>query len=142
LRQLFFSDADVERPKVEAELLCVVMLAKQVELNPSINAESLIKEQHQTESTNQKHIGLCPKCKSEVLEGSTGYFCKRGQCGFKIAGVFMGQVLNTSQVKKLLQNGRTDLLSDFVYESGERFSACLIINDGGNVRLEFPTVNR
>jgi hypothetical protein len=45
LKWLFSSDANVVRPKAEAELLCVVMLAKLDELNPSINAGSLKNEQ-------------------------------------------------------------------------------------------------
>ena len=42
-------------------------------------------------------IGLCPKCGMEVLEGSTGYFCRGKECGFKIAGVLLGQVLDSTQ---------------------------------------------
>jgi CheY-like chemotaxis protein len=137
LVRIFSRGSKIERPTIEAELLSVTMLAKLAELNPTINAGA-INEERQNKPANPSSIGFCPKCKSEVLEGSTGYFCRRRGCSFKIAGVIVGQALNKSQVSKLLTNGRTDLLSDFVYESGERFSACLILDAGGNVTLDFP----
>jgi len=113
------------------------MLAKLAELNPNINA-GVINEERQNKPANPSSIGFCPKCKSEVLEGSTSYFCSRSGCNFKIAGVIVGQALNKGQVSKLLRNGRTDLLTDFVYESGERFSAWLILDARGNATLDFP----
>jgi DNA-binding response OmpR family regulator len=82
-------------------------------------------------------IGLCPKCGMEVLEGSTSYFCRGKECGFKIAGVVLGQVLNSSQASKLLQEGRTDLLSEFISKNGHPFSAWLIL-DKGKVVFDFP----
>jgi hypothetical protein len=63
LREIFFRDADVARPKIEAELLCAVMLAKQVELNPSINAKSLKEEQH--DATNHAVMERVGKVKVE-----------------------------------------------------------------------------
>lgn len=41
LTQIFTRDADVVRPKVEAELLCAVMLTKLAEINSSINTKNL-----------------------------------------------------------------------------------------------------
>ena len=52
-------DANVARPKIEAELLCAVMLTKQAELNPSINAKSLQEEQHVVQTTN-KPVNISP----------------------------------------------------------------------------------
>ncbi|MDR3490712.1 MAG: topoisomerase C-terminal repeat-containing protein [Gammaproteobacteria bacterium] len=87
----------------------------------------------------QSFIGLCPKCKSEVLEGSTGYFC-RGGCDFRLNGVIMGQILNSLQISKLLQNGRTDFLSGFVSENGRHFSAWLVVDEFGNLQFDYPKV--
>jgi DNA-binding NtrC family response regulator len=47
LKILVRRDANVERPTIEAELLCVVYMAKLAELNPNINAEKLKEEQHE-----------------------------------------------------------------------------------------------
>ena len=84
-------------------------------------------------------IGLCPKCGMEVLEGSTGYFCRGKECGFKIAGVLLGQVLDSTQVAKLLRERRTDLLDKFVSKAGKTFSAFLVMDDSGKVTFEFPS---
>lgn len=138
LREVFFRDADVARPKIEAELLCAVMLAKQVELNPSINAKSLNEEQHMAQTTSHKMIGLCPKCKSEVLEENDGYFCQARECGFKLGKVILGQVFNSSQAAKLLRDGRTDLLSEFVSKNGRQFPAWLVLDESGKVTFDFP----
>jgi hypothetical protein len=138
LKKIFSRDAEVERPKIEAELLCAVMLAKQAELNPSINAKKLEEENRTIQTTNHKWIGPCPKCKSEVLEGNTGYFCRAQGCGFKLGGVVMGQFLNSSQASKLFREGRTDLLSEFISKHGRQFSAYLIVDEFGDVRFDFP----
>jgi len=141
LKEIFLKGANIERPSVEAELLCLVMLAKQAELNPNINAEALGKEHHAHAALNQKIVGLCPSCKSEVLEGSTGYFCRKRECGFKLNGVIMGQFLSPTQATKLLQNGRTDLLSGFVTKEGRQFPAFLIVDNSGKVTFDFPNQN-
>lgn len=85
-------------------------------------------------------MGLCPKCGLEVLEGSTGFFCRGKECGFRIAGVLLGQVLNSLQASKLLREGRTDLLSGFVSKSGRIFSAWLVL-DNEKVVFDFPKQN-
>jgi len=138
LVQIFSRGSKVERPTIEAELLSVIMLAKNAELKNNTNVGEQNGNRQQPKPANPTPVGFCPKCKSEVLEGSTGYFCRRRECKFKIGGVIMGQALNKGQVSKLLRNGRTDLLPNFVYESGEHFSACIIIDDAGNVTIEFP----
>jgi hypothetical protein len=91
-----------------------------------------------TQTPNHKLIGSCPKCKSEVLEGNTGYFCRAQGCGFKLGGVVMGQFLNSSQASKLFREGRTDLLSEFISKHGRQFSAYLIVDEFGDVRFDFP----
>lgn len=138
LREIFSRDSDVVRPKIEAELLCIVMLAKQAELNPSMNAKSLKEEQQAVQSMNSKAIGRCPKCKSEVLEENAGYFCRATGCNFKLGEVIMGQILNSSQAAKLLRDGRTDLLSEFISKNGRQFSAWLVIDESGKVKFDFP----
>ena len=50
----------------------------------------------------------------------------------------MGQILNSFQAAKLLRDGRTDLLSEFVSKNGRQFSAWLVIDDTGKVKFDFP----
>jgi hypothetical protein len=51
---ILFRDADVVGSKIEAELLCMVALAKQAELNPSINAKNLREEQERYAANREK----------------------------------------------------------------------------------------
>lgn len=141
LSEIFLRGSNIERPTVEAELLCAVMLAKQAELAPNINAENLKEEQHARPAPGRKIVGRCPKCESEVLESSTGYFCRNRECAFKLNGVIMGQLLGSIQVTKLLQDGRTDLLSEFVSKTGHKFSAFLVVDKTGKVAFDFPNAN-
>jgi DNA topoisomerase-3 len=39
---------------------------------------------------------------------------------------------------KLLQEGRTDLLSKFISKRGRPFSAWLVLDESGKVTFEFP----
>ena len=141
LSEIFLRGSNIERPAVEAELLCAVMLAKQAELTPNINAENLKEEQRARPAPDRKFVGLCPKCESEVLESSTGYFCQNQECFFKFNGVIMGQLLSSAQVTKLLQDGRTDLLSEFVSKEGRHFSAFLVVDKSGKLTFDFPNAN-
>jgi hypothetical protein len=83
-------------------------------------------------------IGQCPKCGSDVLEGAQDFFCRSSHCKFRIAGVVLGQVLQPSQVSKLLVSKRTDLLTDFISKAGKKFSAFLVIGDDAKITFEFP----
>jgi DNA topoisomerase-3 len=51
----------------------------------------------------------------------------------------LGQPLDRAQLGKLLEDGRTDLLTHFTSKAGKPFSAFLVLQDGGKVGFEFPT---
>lgn len=60
---ILFRDADVVRPKIETELLCMVASVQQIKLNPSINAKNLKDEQHN--DTNHAVLERIKKVKVE-----------------------------------------------------------------------------
>ena len=90
-------------------------------------------------------IGKCPKCGSKVFEGPESYLCERTQaaskkCTFKCARTLLQQPVEREQVIKLLTDGRTDLLTQFISnKTGKPFSAFLVIEPTkSKVEFEFP----
>jgi DNA topoisomerase-3 len=85
-------------------------------------------------------LGNCPLCGRPVAEGKKGYGCsgwKEG-CRFVVWKEIAGKKITSTQVKKLLNNGRSDLIKGFKSKSsGKSFDACLVIQDG-RVAFDFP----
>ncbi|MGA2557824.1 MAG: topoisomerase C-terminal repeat-containing protein, partial [Verrucomicrobiota bacterium] len=78
-----------------------------------------------------------------VVETPSQFVCERSQapkkpCRFKAARAILGQRLDTTQLAKLLTEGRTDLLTHFVSKSGKPFSAFLVLKEGAKIGFEFP----
>jgi DNA topoisomerase-3 len=89
-------------------------------------------------------LGLCPQDGSPVFETPTGYACQRAlndgrNCTFKISKQILGRSIPRDQMKKLLEDGTTDLLSGFYSQKRRRkFRACLSWKDG-KLTFVFPT---
>ncbi|MEY4254664.1 MAG: hypothetical protein RLZZ566_2134, partial [Pseudomonadota bacterium] len=69
------------------------------------------------------NLGACPKCGSAVHEHGANYVCSKSvptnaqptpSCDFKTGRVILQQVIEHDQVRKLLNEGKTDLLEKFV----------------------------
>jgi hypothetical protein len=93
--------------------------------------------------TGLKSLGKCPKCGSPVFEGPEAYLCERSQadtkkCTFKCGKTILEQPVSVEQLSKLLNEGRTDLLSQFVSRAGKSFAAHLILGEKGKVEFDFP----
>ena len=93
--------------------------------------------------TKAEVVAACPLCGGRVVETPTQYVCEKTQspkkpCRFKAGRVILGQRLDTTQLAKLLTEGRTGLLTHFVSKSGKPFTAYLVLQEGGKVGFEFP----
>ncbi len=94
--------------------------------------------------TGQEPLGKCPRCDSRVFEADEAYVCERAQaetkpCKFKTGKLVLQQPIDREQARKLLAEGRTDLLKQFVSgKTGRPFEACLVLQEGGKVGFEFP----
>ena len=88
-------------------------------------------------------LGPCPKCKAKVFEQPMAYVCEKSagperSCDFRSGKVILQQPIETEQMKKLLAEGRTDLLRGFVSNRTRRkFSAYLTRQPDGKVGFEF-----
>ncbi|MGY8904702.1 MAG: DNA topoisomerase III [Burkholderiales bacterium] len=93
-------------------------------------------------------LGACPKCKSTVFEFGSSYLCEKSvptmaqptpSCDFKSGKIILQQPVAREQMSKLLTEGKTDLLNQFVSMRTRRpFKAYLAWDaEAGKVNFAF-----
>jgi DNA topoisomerase III len=92
----------------------------------------------------QTALGRCPKCKSQVYEHGTSYVCEHAvgaavTCDFKSGKIILQQPIERTEMTRLLESGKTDLLPNFVSNKTRRkFKAFLVWDQKeGKVGFEF-----
>ncbi|MEN9480107.1 MAG: hypothetical protein RLZZ298_1502 [Pseudomonadota bacterium] len=92
--------------------------------------------------SGQKNLGNCPKCAAGVYDHGTSYVCEKSvgpskTCDFRSGKIILQQPIEPEQMQKLLTEGKTDLLKEFVSNRTRRkFSAYLVAKEG-KVSFEF-----
>jgi DNA topoisomerase-3 len=94
--------------------------------------------------SDQQSLGACPKCQGHVYELGTSYVCEHSvgahvTCDFKSGKIILQQPVAREQMTKLLHEGKTDLLENFVSNKTRRkFKARLAYDKKeGKVSFEF-----
>ncbi len=93
--------------------------------------------------TGQSSLGACPKCSGAVYEHGMKYLCERSvgpnkACDFSTGKVVLQQEISQEQVSKLLNEGKTDLLTNFKSSrTGRGFKAYLARQPDGKIGFEF-----
>jgi DNA topoisomerase-3 len=93
--------------------------------------------------TGQSSLGACPKCSGAVYEHGMKYLCERSvgpnkSCDFSTGKVVLQQEITQEQVSKLLNEGKTDLLTNFKSSrTGRGFKAYLARQADGKIGFEF-----
>src|SRR5882757_828574 len=93
--------------------------------------------------SDQTPLGPCPKCGSRVFELPMAYICEKAvgpskTCDFRSGRVILQQAVPADQMRKLLAQGRTELLREFVSNRTRRkFAAYLIRKPDGTIGFEF-----
>jgi DNA topoisomerase-3 len=90
----------------------------------------------------QEPLGKCPKCGSRVFEHGVAYVCDKAvgagrSCDFRSGRLILQQPIEREQMKKLLESGRTDLLTGFVSKKNRKFKAFLVKQPDGKIGFEF-----
>ena len=97
--------------------------------------------------TGKEPLGKCPKCGARVFDAGMNYLCEKATgpdktCTFRTGKIILQQNLEPAQVKKLLAEGKTDLLKGFISKKTNRkFEAFLVIKNGGTA-FEFAPRER
>jgi DNA topoisomerase-3 len=93
--------------------------------------------------TGKEPLGKCPKCGAQVFDNGMNYVCEKQagvekSCDFRTGKIILQQEIPPEQIRKLLAEGRTDLLVKFISKKNNRaFKAFLILKDG-KTAFEFP----
>ena len=94
--------------------------------------------------SGQESLGACPKCRGHVYEHGASYVCEHSvgahvTCDFKSGKIILQQPVAREQMSKLLAEGKTDLLENFVSNKTRRkFKARLAYDKKeGKVSFEF-----
>ncbi len=90
----------------------------------------------------QETLGKCPKCDGQVFEHGTSYVCEKSvgpakTCDFRSGKIILQQPIDGAQMKKLLADGKTELLKEFVSNRTRRKFSAYLVNQGGKVGFEF-----
>lgn len=93
--------------------------------------------------SGQTPLGQCPKCQARVFEHGIGYICEQTiahpkSCDFRSGKIILQQDISREQMQKLLDEGRTDLLTGFKSSrTGRHFKAYLVRQKDGTIGFEF-----
>lgn len=83
-------------------------------------------------------MGKCPVCGGDVVRTKFGYGCSRYKdgCKFSVGKTICSRTISASNVKMLLETGRTSKIHGFVSKNGKNFDAVLKL-DSGKVIFDF-----
>jgi DNA topoisomerase-3 len=92
--------------------------------------------------SGQEPLGPCPKCGGRVFAHGMAYLCENAvggarKCDFRSGKIILQRPIEPEQMKKLLTEGKTDLLHRFISKKGRPFSAFLVRGADGKVGFEF-----
>lgn len=92
--------------------------------------------------TGQESLGPCPKCSAKVFETPTSYVCEKAVgaakvCDFRSGRTILQRAIAREEMTKLLETGRTPLLTKFISKKGRPFNAFLVKQPDGKIGFEF-----
>ncbi len=92
-----------------------------------------------TSGENDEELCECPKCERGTIRiGEKSYACDNGECTFRGLGRnICKRDISVDEAKKILTEGKSELIEDFVSKRGKNFPAFLVLEDK-KVGFEFP----
>ena len=140
LKEKTFGPVDGFRSKRGFPFAASIILTDEYELK--FDFESNDESKEDVDFSNDEVIGKCPKCSNNIYVFKTSYICEKNvglekNCDFRSGLMILQQPISIEQMKKLLKDGKTDLLTDFVSARTKRkFKAFLSIKDN-KIGFEF-----
>ena len=93
----------------------------------------------QTTDADDEELCPCPKCEQGTIRiGETTYACDNAECKFRGLGRnICKREISIDEAKKILTEGKSDLIEDFTSRRGKPFPAYLVL-ESNKVGFEFP----
>lgn len=87
----------------------------------------------------KRHLGMCPKCNSqEILLYNKVAACSSEDCDFKLWTTIAKKRLSGTQLKEIIQNGRTSQPVKGLKGKNGSFEAYITLNSDYTTGFEFP----
>ena len=82
-----------------------------------------------------EEVGVCPICAKKVVRGKFSYGCTGfdSGCNFRVGINICKRDIPINEMRRLLTEGRTEMLSGFISKNGKRFDGRLVLKDGNAV---------
>ncbi|QIL71231.1 DNA topoisomerase III [Diaphorobacter sp. HDW4B] len=99
----------------------------------------------------QESLGKCPVCGAPVYEHGANYVCSKSvptqaqptpSCKFKSGKIILQQPIERTQMNKLLETGKTDLLDKFVSMRTRRAFKAFLVWDANESKVNFEFEKR
>lgn len=97
-----------------------------------------IQRKKSTKTYSTENVGKCKLCDGQVVDKGTFYGCSNyssSKCTFTLSKQILGKKISTTQIKKLLETGQTDVIKGFKREN-KQFDAALKLTEG-NFKVSF-----
>ena len=97
-----------------------------------------VKNKKVSKFTTGKVVGKCKLCDGDVIDKGKFYGCanyKKTSCNFTISKVILGKNLTEATIKKLLTNGKTNVLKGF--KKGDKTFAATLVWDEKEKKVGF-----
>lgn len=110
------------------------------EINEVFEKKSLPPEKDTDDGFIGNVVGNCPICHNEVVRTRFGYGCTayKDGCKFGISNVICDRIISISNVKRLLETGRTYKIEGFKSKkTGKEFSAALKLDENKKAVFDF-----
>ena len=100
--------------------------------------DSADQQEEQVDFSKLPALGPCPVCKSGTIHDTgSAYQCSNAKsCKFRMGKTICQREIPREQVFKLIETGKTELISQFISKKGKPFSAFLKLQNG-KVGFEF-----
>ncbi|MBV8210739.1 MAG: DNA topoisomerase III [Burkholderiaceae bacterium] len=131
------------RSKIGRPFAAVLKISPEFKLEFDFGNSAGDDESPAPDFSGQTSLGTCPKCGGRVFEMPMAYVCENAvgpskSCDFRSGRVILQQTIAPDQMHKLLSEGRTDLLRDFVSNRTRRkFAARLAREPDGSIAFKF-----
>lgn len=115
------------------------ILLTQMEISKVFEKESSSPETDTDDGFVGDKVGVCPLCGGTVVRTRFGYGCDKYKegCKFSVNNIILGRVISVSNIRLLLENGKTSKIEGFISKkSGKPFAAVLKL-EGNGVSFEF-----
>jgi DNA topoisomerase III len=130
------------RSRLGKPFAAIIKLTPEFKLEFDFGQQNAEGEGESVDFTGQEALGTCPKCGGQVYAHGMSYLCENTaavprKCDFRSGKIILQRNIEVEQMRKLLAEGKTDLLHGFISKKGRPFSAYLVRGSDGKVGFEF-----